>query len=590
MKKLFLLLSILFSGDSVFSQNADTIKKFSPAKINLINFTEDDISGSLTELNQLSQLLSESDTNVIVLEGYSWASMFFLNSWLHAEGEKDSIFETYLKKISSFNSYRENLDESKIKLNLYLDDLKTWKSKLSLKQRKMIKFESFFSSYQFQNEVNPNIYLIHYFTEKIKGLDIDIQTNIDANEAVYDYLTLVEQDASLSETFSPSFKESHTLFEFMMNIDKIDTAIRQLIQPGDREYWVQYLQSLKKLRFSYSNKYFYVDDTENSFPFREQLFSDIDAMIVSNKKNYFFCVNEEYFYKERDSKAPVVSLRTILSDLYPKVPVNRFLFYQNRDSILTNTELHGVLFQDIYTDTVGIVKIAYVDSTEVVYDSAAAVEYTEDSESENSFISKPFAFRSFGFESVYSRWYNDIKSFKEVADPANQISHISTIGGSFVIQDGPTISGSRSYRSHNTRYRVNYNQLYAKESVNHLWANQFGFSIENKLFETKFMSIYMGQNFSYYTFTLSKMLGTTFDQFVLNPSEMYQVSNDGFLYGVGLNMKVGVGPVYFRGEAGYQYDMSDSRWEYHGSKINSVGKMNTTGGYFELGLGLNFGY
>lgn len=88
MKKLFLLLSILFFGGSAFSQNADTIKKYSPAKINLINFTEDDFSGSLTELNQLTQLLSESDTNVIVLEGYSWASMFFLNSWLHAEGEK----------------------------------------------------------------------------------------------------------------------------------------------------------------------------------------------------------------------------------------------------------------------------------------------------------------------------------------------------------------------------------------------------------------------------------------------------------------------------------------------------------------------
>ena len=92
MKKLFLLLSILFFCSSAFSQNADTIKKYSPAKINLINFKDDYLLGSLTELNQLSQLLSESDTNVIVLEGYSWASMFFLNSWLHTEGEKDSIY------------------------------------------------------------------------------------------------------------------------------------------------------------------------------------------------------------------------------------------------------------------------------------------------------------------------------------------------------------------------------------------------------------------------------------------------------------------------------------------------------------------
>ena len=96
--------------------------------------------------------------------------------------------------------------------------------------------------------------------------------------------------------------------------------------------------------------------------------------------------------------------------------------------------------------------------------------------------------------------------------------------------------------------------------------------------------------FFWLRFTLSKKGSSTFDQFVLNPSEMYQVTNDGFLYGMGLNMKVALSAIYLRAEAGYQYDMSDSRWKYHGNQINSVGKMNATGGYFELGLGLNYGY
>ena len=589
MKKLFLLLTIIFIGVSAFSQTVDSFKKYSPAKLNLINFTNNTYGGALTELKQLTQLLSESDTNVILLEGYSWASMFFLNSWFHAEEEKDSIFETYLKRIPALNIYQADA-EKKLKLDLYLDDLRTWKSALTINQKKLIKFESFFTVDQFQNEMNSNIFLIHYFTEKIKGLDIDIQTNIDANEAVYDYLTLIDQDLSLSETYNPSFKVSHTLFEFFHSIDKIDTAIRPFIDHGERGNWIQYVQSINALRFSFANKYLYVDDGEDPFKNRNQLLLELDKINDTSNKNYFLLLDDGHFYKELDSKAPVVSLRTILADLYPNVAVKRVLFYENRDSILTNAELHGILFHDIFTDTVGIVKIAYVDSTEAVYDSAAAVEYTADSESENSFISKPFAFRSFGFESVYSRWHNDIKSFKEVADPSNQMNHISTIGCSFVIQDGPTLSGLRSYRSHNTRYRINYNQLFSNESIDNLWANQIGISIENKLFETNFLSIYLGNNLSYYNFTLSKTLSSPFDQFITNPSEMYQVTNDGFLYGMGLNMKVALSAIYLRAEAGYQYDMSDSRWQYHGNKINSVGKMNATGGYFELGLGLNYGY
>ena len=136
MKKLFLLLTIIFIGVSAFSQNVDSFKKYSPAKLNLINFTNNTYGGALTELKQLTQLLSESDTNVILLEGYSWASMFFLNSWFHAEEEKDSIFETYLKRIPALNIYQDDA-EKKLKLNLYLDDLSSWKSKLTFKQRKL---------------------------------------------------------------------------------------------------------------------------------------------------------------------------------------------------------------------------------------------------------------------------------------------------------------------------------------------------------------------------------------------------------------------------------------------------------------------
>ena len=149
MKKLFLLL-IIFIGVPAFSQNVDSFKKYSPAKLNLINFTENTYGGALTELKQLTQLLSETDTNVILLEGYSWASMFFLNSWFHAEEEKDSIFETYLKRIPALNIYQADA-EKKLKLDLYLDDLRTWKSALTINQKKLIKFESFFTVDQFQN-------------------------------------------------------------------------------------------------------------------------------------------------------------------------------------------------------------------------------------------------------------------------------------------------------------------------------------------------------------------------------------------------------------------------------------------------------
>ena len=138
MKKLFLLLTIIFIGVSAFSQNVDSFKKHSPAKLNLIDFTDNTYGGALIELKQLTQLLSETDTNVIMVDNFSWASMFFLNSWFHAEGEKDSIFETYLKRIPALNIYQADA-EKKLKLDLYLDDLRTWKSALTIDQKKLIK-------------------------------------------------------------------------------------------------------------------------------------------------------------------------------------------------------------------------------------------------------------------------------------------------------------------------------------------------------------------------------------------------------------------------------------------------------------------
>lgn len=584
MKKLLILFLGLVLSHAVVAQTPNVQQSLAPSKMNLIHFNKHSNSANL--YLGMKPLLSETDTTVIVFNGRSLATMYFLNTWFQASAGQDSILLAYLEK-TSFNS---DYDFNEILRFDNLGHLKIWKDSLPESKRKLIKFESFYTSVEFERdiEVMSNIYFLHHLTKNFKGLELDVQANIDAIEAVFDVRKILSGWGE-NDKRTPSFRENATLFEFFRNINKIDSSINGLIGPSDRLQWNQYVKFVNSIKSQFINQFLKTENSNNNFNQTNVLLTTLDLMINRNQFNHFILVSEHDFYSVNKKDNPVLPLRTVLNDLYPTVQVNRYLYYSGIDFSVKDSALNQVLFNDFgIQDTLNIHKIQ-IASDAVVGEAAYLVDTTV-SVDENSFISKPFSFRSFGFEANYSRWFNDIKSFKDVADPANQIAHISTIGGSFVIQDGPTLSGYRRNRSSDVRFRFNYNQLFAKESVDWLWANQFGISIENKLFETNFLSIYLGNNLSYYNFTLSKTLSSPFDQFVTNPSEMYQITNDGFLYGIGINTKVALSAFYLRAEAGYQFDLSDSRWEYYGDKINSVGKMNATGGYFELGLGLNFGY
>ncbi len=597
MKKSYLLLLGFILSVPIYAQNLGAPKITKPTKFNLVHVNNNSINGYAA----LNQLLSENDTTVILFKRYSFATIYFLNAWFHSSAENDSVLLSYLEKTSFVkNEYDyENRDD--------LDKFKKWRNSIPDSMRKLIRFESFSYHQELESQfgILSHFHFLHYLTRNMKGLDIDAQSNIDAIQAVIDYDTYNannynngedhEDDNTTYDAYdrTPSFQEEVTLFEIFKNIEKFDTAINGQIGNSEKIFWNQYVQKMINIRNLFINPYFRFEDAGDKSSSMNNLFSQLDLLVKQKNRNYFYLVDENGFYdfKNDELAATGLSFRTILNDLYPTVPVNRYLFYSQTDTTLKDSALNAYLFGDHPTDTMNICKILVANDTSNLENSDYLVDTAvEVNEEENSFISKPFSFRSIGFEANYSRWFNDIKSFKDVVDPANQIAHISTIGGSFTFQKGPTITGARRYKSHATRYRVNYNQLYAKESVDWLWANQLGFSIENKLFETKFLSIYFGQNLSYYNFTLSKTIASPFDQFILNPSEMYQVNNSGFMYGVGLNMKIAVSALYMRLEGGYQYDMSDSRWAYKGNLINSVGTMSTTGGYFDLGIGLNMGY
>lgn len=584
MKKLLILFLGFVLSQMLIAQSPKMPESLAPSKMNLIHFSKQSNSANL--YLGMTPLLSETDTTVIMYNGRSLATMYFLNTWFQASAGQDSILLAYLEK-TSFNSDNDFNEIWRIE---NLANLKTWKNSLPESKRKLIKFESFFTGVEFERdiEVMSNIYFLHHLTKNLKGLELEVQSNIDAIEAVFEVQKILLGWIE-NEDRTPSFRENATLFEFFRNINKIDSSIHELIDSSDRLYWKQYVKFVNSIKSQFINQYLTTENSDNNFYQTNVLLTTLEFMINRNHFNHFILVSEHDFYSVKETNNPVLPLRTVLKDLYPSVKVNRYLYYSGIDSSLKDSALNQVLFNGFgIHDTSNIYKIMIAEDTAIteedyLVDTAISVD-------ENSFISKPFSFRTFGFEANYSRWFNDIKSFKDVADPTNQIAHISTIGGSFTFQDGPTLSGSRSYRSSDVRYRFNYNQLFAKESVDWLWANQFGFSIENKLFDTKFLSIYLGNNLSYYNFTLSKTIASPFDQFVLNPSEMYQVNKSGFMYGVGLNMKIAVSALYVRLEGGYQYDMSDNRWAYKGNLINSVGKMSTTGGYFDLGIGLNMGY
>jgi hypothetical protein len=142
------------------------------------------------------------------------------------------------------------------------------------------------------------------------------------------------------------------------------------------------------------------------------------------------------------------------------------------------------------------------------------------------------------------------------------------------------------------RYRFSYGRTVATDQNLNIcetyWGDNFMFSTESFIFNKRFASLSWTTNLSYMrnsmTFHSAFPMG---DPLVVNPQEIFQVTKNSFLYGLGLNGKIGFSKFHLIGEVGYMWDYGDDRWKLNNNYINGKGRMSNRGLYISVGLGIN---
>lgn len=307
----------------------------------------------------------------------------------------------------------------------------------------------------------------------------------------------------------------------------------------------------------------------------------------NTSSTYYFWTNDKDFYNQNLISQSTIAttlgtadntpLYTALVDLFPTTIVKRYKVFldENSDSLNQLKTIdtgkyrndRGYEFLYVTLDS------NQLESGEIPVDSTASVysDYWEENYSYQN---------GFSLESSYKRYYNNINEMLDVVNPdLPRMEHVSFVGGSLIFNEG------RKDGNYNA-YKLNYHQTYGVESMNTLWGQVLGFQIDGGFYANRFMNLSLLTNYTWGELTYSK-LPTGGDNFVVNPQRMYQITNSFFTIGTGLNVKIKLSALYLVATGGYQWDISDGRWNYEGEYINSIGKLKMNGGYFELGVGFN---
>jgi len=181
------------------------------------------------------------------------------------------------------------------------------------------------------------------------------------------------------------------------------------------------------------------------------------------------------------------------------------------------------------------------------------------------------------------KFYNNFNEINEVlkSEGFTELSHLNTVGLTLVYQP-----------LDDTRYRFSYGRNMATDQKSNIcesyWGDNFMFSTESNIFNKRFVSLSWTTNLNYMrnsmTFHNGFQMG---DPLVTNPQEINQVTKNSFLYGLGLNAKIGFSKFHLIGEVGYLWDYGDDRWKQNDNYINGKGRMSNKGLYISVGLGIN---
>ena len=597
--RLFALLCLIIPIGLSAQKQKPTERKLDDAKFNLFHvkdYTFDEGDFALF-LSSIKPNLSDKKQNNIIAN-FDWTSEYLIRKGIEYKNVDSLKYNKILKMVD--NAVNNFYDIKRVKMVLnFIDSL----SPEVLIKTKFIHNVSPFSDF-FDKSI---VYIIDDIFEGLEAnvfLDIDIQSQIDAIRASKNYIQqsnnngdysgkkrFGESDVTEYVNFSSSFDIKSTVGRFLDSLNTIDKTLNGKLNKEKQADWndlKSYIDLLVKNNIVYPKNYAVWEVSDDLVNSLTDDLNFIDKRMNENATNYWMLYNSGNFFDSvLNSEKIGISTRTVLKDYYPTATVNRVwieldsVFVKDDRNDFESNDTANLIFWQVNPDSMAIVQRLMNLVEDGAYDSAAPIE---DSYADDYSNRKLLNRRTFGVEPFAMKFYNNFNEINEVlkSEGFTELSHLNTFGLALVFQQSDD----------DTRFRFSYGRTLATDQNSNInetyWGDNFMFSTESAIFNKRFASLSLITNLSYMrnsmTFHNGFQMG---DPLVTNPQEIYQVTKNSFLYGLGLNAKIGFSKFHLIGEVGYLWDYGDGRWTYKDKYINGKGRMSNKGLYISVGLGIN---
>jgi hypothetical protein len=597
--RLFVLLCLIIPIGLSAQKQKPTERKLDDAKFNLFHvkdYTFDEGDFALF-LSSIKPHLSDKKQNNIIAN-FDWTSAYLIRKGIECKHVDSLKYHKILKMVD--NAVNNFYDIKRVKMVLnFIDSL----SPEVLSHTKFIHNVSPFSDF-FDKSI---VYVIDDIFEGLDAnafLDIDIQSQIDAIRASKDYVYkqyklggdysgekgFGDDDYNEQVNISSSFDVKSTMIRFLDSINSIDKSLIGKLNKEKQVDWNDfkaYIDLLVKNNIVFFNKYPFWEVSECIVNSLTDDLNFIDKRMNENATNFWMLYNSSNFFDSvLNSERIGISTRTVLKEYYPMAKVNRVwitldsVFSKVEGSDFETNDTANLIVWQVNPDSMAIVQRLMNLVEQGAYDSTVGMAVDLGDYIPNQSLNS----KTFGIEPFAMKFYNNFNEINEVlkSEGLKELYHLNTVGLTFVYQQ------SDDY----TRFRFSYGRNLATDQNSKInetyWGDNFMLSTESAIFNKRFASLSLITNLSYMrnsmTFHNGFQMG---DPLVTNPQEIYQVTKNTFLYGLGLNGKIGFSKFYLIGEVGYLWDYGDGRWTYKDKYINGKGNMSNRGLYISVGLGVN---
>jgi hypothetical protein len=596
------MLSFLIPLGLAAQKNGSLNKKLDDAKFNLFHvkdYTFDEGDFALF-LSSIKPNLSDKKQNNII-SNFDWTSAYLIRKGIEYKHIDSLRYKKILKMVDNATNNFYDIKRIKMVLN-FIDSL----SPEVLSHTKFIQNVSPFSDF-FDKSI---VYIIDDIFEGLDAsalIDIDIQNQIDAIRASKNYVLQQQQQNRTGDyigkkrfgesdnneyvNISSSFDVKSTVKRFLDSIQSIDKGISGKLNKEKQADWNEfkaYIDLLVKNNIVYPKNYAVWEVSDDLVNSLTDDLNFIDKRMNENATNYWMLYNSGNFFDSvLNSEKIGISTRNVLKEYYSTATVNRVwiefdsVYVKDKRNDFESKDTAELIIWQVNPDSMPIVQRLMNLVEQGASDSTAAIEepYADDYSNRKLLNS-----RTFGVEPFAMKFYNNFNEINEVlkSEGFKEMTNLNTVGLSFVFQQSDD----------DTRFRFSYGRNLATDQNSKInetyWGDNFIFSTESAIFNKRFASLSLITNLSYMrnsmTFHNGFQMG---DPLVTNPQEIYQVTKNTFLYGLGLNGKIGFSKFHLIGEVGYLWDYGDGRWIYKDQYINGKGRMSNKGLYISVGLGIN---